>query len=273
MILTTAFFLLACGSALWLYLGLGLYADWWWFFVPILAAFGFFWGCFLIHIVFLFLSSFLIDEHKERTKINRFASWLIHDTCFILLAFLRIKVSMKGFDKLPKGKPFVLVSNHLSMFDQIAMLGRLRTTNIICISKPDNFRIPIAGKWIQLAGYIAIDRESMQHGVDAIEKAKEYLRQGTSIYVCPEGTRAKDHQLQPFHNGTFRLACDEGYDLAVCAIRGTWRIKEGIMLFAHNVYYELLDVYKGEAIKGQPTDLIALQSHDAIAEYLAGWLI
>lgn len=273
MILFLIFLALGLGSASWLYLGLGLYADWWWFFVPILATFGFFWVCFLLHIVLLFLTSFLINGNKERTKANRFAMWMIHDTCFVLLIFLRVKVSMKGFDKLPKDKPFVIVSNHLSMFDQIVMLGKLRTTNIICISKPENFHIPIAGKWIQLAGYIAINRDNMAEGVSAIEKAKSYLRQGTSIYVCPEGKRAKDHELQPFHHGTFRLVCDEGFDLAVCAIRGTWRIKEGVMLFAHHVYYELIDHIEGAKLKGRATDEVAEASHNAIAEYLAGWLI
>lgn len=273
MILFLLFLALGLGSATWLYVGLGLYSSWWWFFVPILATFGFFWACFLIHIVLLFLASFLINPNKERHKANRFACWLIHDTCFLLLLFLRVRVSMKGFKELPKNKPFVIVSNHLSMFDQIVMLGRIKTTNIICISKPENFKIPVAGRWIQLAGYIAINRESMSEGVNAIEKAKEYLRQGTSIYVCPEGTRAKDHQLQPFHNGTFRLVCDEGVDLAVCAIRGTWRIKEGVMLFTHHVYYELISHIGGGSLKGRPTDEVAQLSHDAIAEYLSGWLI
>ena len=113
----------------------------------------------------------------------------------------------------------------------------------------------------------------MVEGAAIIERAKRYLKQGTSVYVCPEGTRAKDHQLQPFHHGTFHLSVDEGNDLVIAALRNTWQIKRGIVLFKHNVYAELLEDCKGDDIKGKPTDEIAKYSHDKIAEYLAGWLI
>lgn len=273
MALATILLAAAAASSLGLYFGLSLHTDWVWFWVPIVALFGFFVAGFAAHIILLFLGGAFINPNKKREKVNRFACWLIHNTCFVLLIVLRVKVNAKGLEQLRGKKGYVLISNHLSMFDQIVMLAKLPTSRVICISKPENFSIPVAGKWIALAGYLPINRESMVEGASVIEKAKKYLSQGISVYVCPEGTRAKDHELQAFHNGTFHLAVDDGNDLVICALRNTWQIKKGIVLFKHNVYAEVLETIDGEKTKGQPTEQIAKYSHDKIAEYLAGWLI
>jgi 1-acyl-sn-glycerol-3-phosphate acyltransferase len=106
-----------------------------------------------------------------------------------------IKVTGKEKLKGRKG-PFVIINNHLSDFDQFVVISRFRGYPLICVSKPENFAIPVAGPWMAYAGYLAINREDAFEAVKTIKQAANIVSSGqASIGISPEGTRSKDHQI------------------------------------------------------------------------------
>ena len=64
-----------------------------------------------------------------------------------------------------------------------------------------------------------LDRENAKEGLKTILKAIEYVKNGISIFIFPEGTRNKGEELSllPFKDGAFRIATKTGCPLiGVC---------------------------------------------------------
>ena len=123
----------------------------------------------------LFLYAMLIKNKKAPQEPSRFYLWLVRQNDFLLMSVLRVKIVMRGKELLPKGQRFLIVTNHRSNFDQMVMIKALKEKPMIYISKPDNFKMPIAGPFIKAAGFIPIDRENAAEGIKSIYKAIDLI--------------------------------------------------------------------------------------------------
>jgi 1-acyl-sn-glycerol-3-phosphate acyltransferase len=122
-------------------------------------------------------------------------------------------------DRIPKGKPLVVVSNHQGVGD--IMMAFSVDLHFKWISKASNFYVPFMGWFMFHAGYIPLKRGRKDSIVRCMEKAREYLGMGVSVLFFPEGTRSQDGAIQAFKQGAFKLAIDAGVDILPMAITGT----------------------------------------------------
>jgi 1-acyl-sn-glycerol-3-phosphate acyltransferase len=122
-------------------------------------------------------------------------------------------------DRIPKGRPFVLVSNHQGMGD--IMMAFCLDVHFKWISKFANFLVPFMGWFMFHAGYIPLKRGNKKSIARCMERSREYLDMGVSVLFFPEGTRSKDGNIQAFKPGAFKLAIDAGVDIVPMAISGT----------------------------------------------------
>ena len=116
-------------------------------------------------------------------------------------------------------RPYVVVSNHESFVD-ILLLCNL-PWEMKWLSKAEILRIPVLGWMMRLAGDISLDRDSRKSAVRAMERARQALKNRTSVMIFPEGTRSTDEDLLPFKDGAFRLAIKAGVPVLPLAIAGT----------------------------------------------------
>jgi 1-acyl-sn-glycerol-3-phosphate acyltransferase len=123
-------------------------------------------------------------------------------------------------DRIPRGRPLVVVSNHESVGD--IMMAFSVDLHFKWISKQSNFYVPCMGWFMFHAGYIPLKRGNKDSIVRCMEKAREYLDRGVSVLFFPEGTRSKDGTIQSFKPGAFKLAVDAGVDILPMAITGTY---------------------------------------------------
>lgn len=104
--------------------------------------------------------------------------------------------------------PYLIVSNHQSMFD-IALLLHLFFTNFPkFVSKRELARrIPSVSYNLRRGGNCLIDRDDPEQAVDAIAELGHRVEQhGVSAVIFPEGTRARHGTLGPFKaRGTIAL--------------------------------------------------------------------
>ena len=128
------------------------------------------------------------------------------------------QMKVRGREHLDPHKPYILVSNHQSMGDIIAVyhLG----VHFKWISKESNFKVPIMGPAMRLAGYISVRRGDRQSGHQALVLAGEWLRRGVSVFFFAEGTRSEDGHLREFKPGAFKLALETGFPILPIAING-----------------------------------------------------
>ena len=253
MIIAIVLLLLALGLQGFFFWLFGWYQNlinlWTWIVLP----FAFFWGLFAIFVFLLFLLGAMFGN-KEPKMPSKFAKFIVEQTAFICMIFMRIHVHVSGMGKVPSKKtPFMLINNHLSIFDEFALIYVFRHHGVLFISKEANFKIPVAGNWLRKAGYLSIIQGDLVNGTEIINKSAEYIKSGEySICVAPEGTRNKAFPkplLLPFHSGTFNLAKNANCPIVVAAIQNTYAVMKRWPLKATAVYVDIVGVVDVETVQ------------------------
>jgi 1-acyl-sn-glycerol-3-phosphate acyltransferase len=118
------------------------------------------------------------------------------------------KLYLEGREKIPWNRPVVMVANHRSLIDILALYKIRRPFK--WTSKDENFRLPFIGMVLSLTNSIRIKRESLRSGAQFLAQAESEIRKGSSILLFPEGTRSKTMEMRPFKEGAFLLAKKTG---------------------------------------------------------------
>jgi 1-acyl-sn-glycerol-3-phosphate acyltransferase len=108
---------------------------------------------------------------------------------------------------------------------------------VAILAKKEVYRIPVLATALRQARILPVDRGNKDESSAAVDKAIEYLRDGTSFLVFAEGTRSRDGHLKPFKNGTFVMAIEAGAMVVPVSLVGTqnlmrkgeWFIRPGEM--------------------------------------------
>lgn len=143
----------------------------------------------------------------------------------VILRATGIKVSIEGAEHLRDDRPQVVVANHASFFDIIALLAWL-PVNPKFIAKAELYRIPVFGGAIKAGGHVRIDRKNLSQAFGAYDEAtKQMLEKNLTVVVYPEGTRSRDGELLPFKKGPFVFAIQSGIAITPCYVGGAFGIQ------------------------------------------------
>jgi 1-acyl-sn-glycerol-3-phosphate acyltransferase len=126
---------------------------------------------------------------------------------------------VKGRQELGSGQTYIFMSNHESWLDIPAMFAAV-PTSLRMVSKAGIMKIPIVGRAMDSAGFIAIDRNNRSRAIKQLELAKDRLKSGISIWMAPEGTRSRDGEIGLFKKGGFHLARSLGVPIVPVYIEG-----------------------------------------------------
>ena len=76
------------------------------------------------------------------------------------------------------------------------------------IAKKEMLRYPLLRDWMKRLYCLFLDRENPKEGLKTILQAIDYIKNGISICIFPEGTRNTGEELSllPFHSGSFKIA-------------------------------------------------------------------
>ncbi len=114
------------------------------------------------------------------------------------------KLRLEGREKIPWNRPVVMVANHRSLIDILALYKIRRPFK--WTSKDENFRLPFIGMVLSLTNSIRIKRESLRSGAQFLSQAETEIAKGSSVLLFPEGTRSRTLEMRPFKEGAFLLA-------------------------------------------------------------------
>ncbi|MHC1730036.1 MAG: lysophospholipid acyltransferase family protein [Syntrophobacteraceae bacterium] len=190
-----------------------------------------------------------------------------------------VKVTMAGLENVDPRKPYILASNHQGWFDIFAALGKL-PIRFSWLAKEELFKIPILGHAMHTAGYIPIDRTDHRKAINSMNKAAEIIRQGTSVFIFPEGTRSPDGVMMEFKKGGFVLAAKSNQPIVPISIsgsyrilrKGSWLIHPGEIRFSLGspVYPEGADAKSRDILKAKIAEAIRSNLTDEEAGRVAG---
>ena len=111
------------------------------------------------------------------------------------------KAIILGLDKVPTDKAVLFVGNHRSIFD-IILAGSLIRYPVGFVAKKELKGTPIT-LIMEEIHCLFLDREDPRQGLKTILTAIDYVKDGISMFIFPEGTRCKvEGTFLPFHAGS-----------------------------------------------------------------------
>lgn len=231
-------------------------------------ALGYTFALALLYILFIFVVSLFVDLKKPNKKFNKFYNAVVSLTLKIALSACNVKVKVEGTEKIPSGR-FVLIQNHKSMFDPIVSLAYLGKYEIGFITKPENFKIPVINKFMHRICCIGIDRENARNAVKSINAAVENIKNDVcSMAIYPEGTRAKDGKMLPFHAGSFKIATKSGAPLVITTVDNTSLVHKNAPFKRTKVTLKICDVISAEEVASYSTSELSQKAQKTIYESL-----
>lgn len=225
--------------------------------------------CIAAYFLFYIICSLCVNKNKEYNTVSKFYRSILNHASFITTKILRIKLHISGEDKILENQNYLFVSNHRSNLDPILSWYAFKKHNIAYISKKENFSVPIFGKIIHRCCFLPIDRTDPSKAIHTINKAAENLQKNEfSIGIYPEGTRNRNKELLPFHNGVFRIAQKASAPIVVFAIRNTDLVNKNYPFKSTHVYIDILDVIPVHEVKGIRTNILGDRIKGTIANHL-----
>lgn len=133
-------------------------------------------------------------------------------------------VHVEGLEHLPRdGAPVVVVANHQSAFDIFLLYGYVRIP-FRWVLKEGLRRMPFIGWTCQRAGFIFVDDASPHSIAQTMERGREVLAEGSSIFIFPEGSRTSTGRLMRFKKGAFAMASELDVPVLPVTIEGAYEV-------------------------------------------------
>lgn len=107
-------------------------------------------------------------------------------------------------ERLKRPAPFLLIGNHNSWLDPLAMCYRIPGQQVAFLGKKELAHNPLAKAVLNRLGLIAVDRHNFD--MEAMRACIRALREGRILGVFPEGTRHHPGLMDQLEGGTALLA-------------------------------------------------------------------
>lgn len=142
----------------------------------------------------------------------RLWSWLI-------LATTGVEVTTTGLERLARGRTYLFVANHQSIYD-IPILFWSLPFPLRIIAKASLGRFPVLGSHLKRTGHLLVDRRRPDRAAVSAW-VRSLTAHGLSAIVFPEGTRSRDGFVGPFKGGSFYLAMQAGLPIVPVSVVGS----------------------------------------------------
>jgi 1-acyl-sn-glycerol-3-phosphate acyltransferase len=146
-----------------------------------------------------------------------------------LVAALRIcgtKIVVERHPDVKPGTPYVILTNHQSMYDIPLFGAELFSNHVKYVSKRElGGYIPSISYNLKYGGNALIDRGDRRQAIEAIrDLGRRVQRDGVAALIFPEGTRARDGQPAHYRTAGAKALLQSAPDVEVipAAVDGTW---------------------------------------------------
>ena len=144
----------------------------------------------------------------------------------MIIKLAGIELTVIGEENISEG-PVLYIGNHRSFFDIVITYARCKNLTGY-IAKKEMLSIPLLRTWMKRLYCLFLDRENPKEGLKTILQAIDYVKNGISICIFPEGTRNKGEELSllPFKEGAFKIATKTGCPIVPISMNNTAEIFE-----------------------------------------------
>jgi 1-acyl-sn-glycerol-3-phosphate acyltransferase len=187
-------------------------------FRAICVAWLFLWACMATMILCI---PVIIAALVSRTGNLAFSLTKIWAYTMLAVSFVRTEIKDKA--KIHKGQSYIIISNHQSQYDILALVTALGIQFRWFIKK-EILKVPIFGYGLYAARNIYLDRSDTDKAIESINKGMDRLPKGASVMVFAEGTRSADGRIQEFKKGGFMAAIMRKLPILPVTVNGSRRV-------------------------------------------------
>lgn len=156
------------------------------------------------------------NPEKSWQKARRFVSGFFRTE----LKISGCKITAIGVENIPQDGPALFVGNHRSYFD-ILVYHEIIKKPVGFVAKKELRKFPLLPLYMDDIGCLFLDRNDLKQGLQTINQGAEYMKQGHSMILFPEGHRNQSEELQPFKEGGYKIAEKSKSPIVPVAISGS----------------------------------------------------
>lgn len=132
------------------------------------------------------------------------------------------KIHVEGRQHILKGERYILLANHSSMFDIIAIMAFY--PNVSWFGHERLLRIPLFKQLLLMTDYIPMRVNTIKNTRTMLSNLEQKAQDHT-VAIFPEGTRTLDGKLNSFYRGFIHLLRATEHDILPVTLNGFYKLK------------------------------------------------
>ena len=112
------------------------------------------------------------------------------------------KLRVRGEENINREKRYILVANHASLFDIVAIMSVF--PEVSWFGHERLLKIPVFGRFLKLTDYVPFKEPTIRNTRHMLEQLIEKAK-NQSVAIFPEGTRTLNGKINPFYKGFIYL--------------------------------------------------------------------
>ena len=137
--------------------------------------------------------------HLKQKRVVAFLMRFWARTGFLIIGK---KLHIEGKENIKKDGKYLLVANHSSLFDIMAIVSFF--PNVAWFGHARLLKIPVLSQALKMTDYVPMRRATIKNTKQMIDRLIEKSH-GHTIAIFPEGTRTKDGKINAFYRGFIQV--------------------------------------------------------------------
>jgi 1-acyl-sn-glycerol-3-phosphate acyltransferase len=167
------------------------------------------------------------------------------------------KFSINGKEYIRKDRRYLLVANHASLFDIVAITSFYR--GISWFGHERLLKIPLFGKLLKMTDYVPFKEPNYRNTKKMIEQLV-HKSESQTIAIFPEGTRTLNGKINEFYRGFIWLFRTRDIEILPVTLNGFYKLKPKNRFYIN--FDSKLDIVIHKPIKRE--ELIEKSDHEII---------
>ena len=204
------------------------------------------------------ISALLSRTGHFTLSISNIWAWVL-----IKISFVTVKVT--GREKVKKGQSYIIISNHQSLYDILALVTHIGI-QFRWIIKKELLKVPLFGYALYASKNVFIDRTNRESSIASIREGMKLLPDDVSIIFFAEGTRSKDGKIGTFKKGGFITALEGQLPILPVTVVGSRDIMpKGSLIFSPGkIYINISDPISPEGYTYENIESLMERTRSAI---------
>jgi 1-acyl-sn-glycerol-3-phosphate acyltransferase len=132
------------------------------------------------------------------------------------------KFRVIGKENIKKGEKYILVANHASLFDIVAITSFY--PEVSWFGHERLLKVPLFGKILKMTDYVPFKERTIRNTKQMLEELVQKSKKQT-IAIFPEGTRTLDGKINDFYKGFIYLFRTADIGILPVTLNGFYKLK------------------------------------------------